>query len=145
MIKNSAGFSLPLHFSGISGLNVQTDGQWTCRSSHVKAGKPTSPANIECRFIDVEAVAPVGLVGVIAASIYDDARVSPPPILRGSTLAWTCSRIRRGHRDVVGVLIQLRPHRLPWWGLHHGDNPLRSASSTGGCCRLGRSWQASSR
>ena len=42
MLRNSAGFSLPSYFSGISGLNVRTDGQRTCRNSRVKVGQPTS-------------------------------------------------------------------------------------------------------
>ena len=42
MIKDSAGFRIPSYFSGISSMNVRTDGQRTCHSSHVKAGQPTS-------------------------------------------------------------------------------------------------------
>ena len=40
----------------------------------------------------------------------DDTRASPPPVLRASPLAWTCSRVGRGHRDVIGFLIMSRLH-----------------------------------
>ena len=103
-----------------------------------------APANTERRLVGIEAIALIGFAEVVAAPIYDDARVSPSPILRGSTLAWTCSRVGRGHRDIIEILILLCPRRLAWWGQHHGDSPLRPASSTGSCCRLGRSWRASS-
>ena len=79
------------------------------------------------------------------ALLDDDARVFSLPILWGSPLALMCSRVERGHRDVVEVLILLHPRRLPWWGLNCGYGPLRTASGAGGGCCLGRlQWASSS-
>ena len=48
-----------------------------------------------------------------------------------------CSRVKRGHRGVVGFLIPLRPCWLPRWGLHRGGGPFRTTSSASRCRRLG--------
>ena len=60
--------------------------QLSCKGRAADLERQT-PANIERRLIDVEVVAPVGLAGVVAAPFGDDARVSLPPVSRGSMLA----------------------------------------------------------
>src|SRR3954465_1554997 len=42
MLRNSNGCDLPSYFSGTSGLKFFVLGHWTCRSSRVNAGQPTT-------------------------------------------------------------------------------------------------------
>ena len=150
MLKNSAGFNLPSYFSGIPGLNIREDGQWTCHSSRVKAWHPTSNGRYSSPkghgLVDVRAIALVRLAAGFATSFYGDARIFPPPVFQDLSLVSVGLRIRRSHRHIVGFLVVwhwLRPLRwLPWRGLHHRSGLFGTTSGLGRYHCLWRSWRA---